>query len=422
MFLGLAIPTILMEPCKAQKLNPADASVTGSGGIAENRLDAVRRIGQDFRLHLEKQKTLTAEFERHQKTIQDTESEFTKIRRESLNKQQALMIAAANETAIATLTRSINPDANANAPSHFISGLATTVGNESMQIQIAERLKQIAASQELAQLDSVTQAVVRRRIETMQAVFDVQRQWLELEKQWPQFFARYWPNLDPERKHSLTHNTEVLQLLKQQPPENPFATIASALMLERTKKADDGIRLVDRVIEQPGIHLPAAYATRALLYASLGDRKKSQADLKKAIKADSKSPYVRWMRAQIAADNKEWSTAETEASALTAIPEHEVPARRLLALILSMKPSRSSRSLAKCQKESQLAFDLEPSHNWFSHAALAHTHHIAEQDDEALKQIDLAIKLATEENIEFCHDLKTAIDSKAAFQWDFMRH
>jgi hypothetical protein len=66
-----------------------------------------------------------------------------------------------------------------------------------------------------------------------------------------------------------------------------------------------------------------------------------------------------------------------------------------------------------------LAYDLEPTHDWFSHAVLGLALHAAKKEPDALKQLDKAEEKATDENLDLCKRIREAIVDGRTFEWDF---
>jgi hypothetical protein len=160
--------------------------------------------------------------------------------------------------------------------------------------------------------------------------------------------------------------------------------------------------------------------TKALVLSSLGEEKEAKSALQAATKCANKSPYDRWIKARIAASQKQYSTAEREWKALIANKPMEFEARRALVLALFAKGGKNPLEKKRVLKEAQLAFDLEPTHDWYSHFVLALGHYTAGSVEEAVKEIESAEKLATDENVELCRRIHSEMTNNQLSQWNFL--
>ena len=127
----------------------------------------------------------------------------------------------------------------------------------------------------------------------------------------------------------------------------------------------------------------------------------------------------RWLRARIAASQKQFGTAESEWKPLVNLKPFELEARRSLALVAYARSEKTPSAAKQSLKEARLAFDLEPTHDWFSHLVLALALRAAKDDPEAAKELDQARELATDENAALCERLRETIDAGEPFVWDF---
>ena len=69
-----------------------------------------------------------------------------------------------------------------------------------------------------------------------------------------------------------------------------------------------------------------ALAARSLAHASKNDKQKAKVDIQKAIGAEPKNPYVKWLRASLTASQGDFATAKKELGNLVSIQEHETAA------------------------------------------------------------------------------------------------
>ena len=98
----------------------------------------------------------------------------------------------------------------------------------------------------------------------------------------------------------------------------------------------------------------------------------------------------------------------------------ELEARRALAMLGFVRAEKSPSEGKRALKEAQLAMDLEPRPDWFSHFVLAAALYAADQGAKARELLSEAEKSATAENLELCGRLRKHIEDGEAFEWDFI--
>jgi len=123
----------------------------------------------------------------------------------------------------------------------------------------------------------------------------------------------------------------------------------------------------------------------------------------------------------IATSKGQWSTAETELKPLLEVKSFELETRRCLALIHSVRSAKSPKEGTKGVKEANIAFDLEPKHDWFSYFVLSHAHYSNGNAKESLKQLDKAEEKAQDEELATCKLLRKAIENQLPYAWSFER-
>jgi Flp pilus assembly protein TadD len=138
-------------------------------------------------------------------------------------------------------------------------------------------------------------------------------------------------------------------------------------------------------------------------------------------KTDNKSPVNSWLKGRIAAREKQFSIAESQWKSVLEHQPFEIQAHRELAVLHYARIAKSANESRKCLKEAQTAFDLEPTHNWYSHFVLALALHGANDSSKAREHIEEALRLATEENQVLCQNLSAAIQNNESYEWDFKR-
>lgn len=98
----------------------------------------------------------------------------------------------------------------------------------------------------------------------------------------------------------------------------------------------------------------------------------------------------------------------------------ELESRRGFALLYCNRSERNPANGKKAVQEAQIALDLEPHPDWFSHFVLSLALYADGQIDKASIQLDRAEKEATDENLELCHQLRESMRNRTHFAWDFL--
>lgn len=82
--------------------------------------------------------------------------------------------------------------------------------------------------------------------------------------------------------------------------------------------------------------------------------------------------------------------------------QHEIAARRMIAILASIRPSKTERDSAKALQHARLACALTGSENWYSELVLAMSLHSTGDKAEALTTAKHSRELANDENVELC--------------------
>jgi hypothetical protein len=355
-----------------------------------------------------------------QDTLQSTEADMQRINSDAIRQQLLAMQSSFQAMRIDSMLRLSMQSGTGQTVGPFESA---RMASQTQALVIGKALADLETQSrrvEINQLDAASQAIVRRRIECFQNGMALQQEWVQWQQDWPSFMARYWPHSDPERKFTRAEIEARLEILKNSDPEDFAAAITSALLLERLGMLNQALATVDRVIAAETTLGPTALCVKALVLYSLKKDKDAKQALQTAGIAQTRSPYERWIRARIAASRKQYSEAEAEWKALVPIKPFEIEARRSLALIYYARLEKSNKESKKALKEAQLAYDLEPTHDWYSHFVLGLALSAAKMEPEALKQLELAGEKATDENIELCTHVRQAIQQGQVIEWDFL--
>jgi tetratricopeptide (TPR) repeat protein len=390
-----------------------------SGNHSARRIEALEKILKDFKDHLQKRERIIQQYKKTEETIKQNDADFQRINNEAM-RQQLLAIQAS--------VQSMRMDAmlsDIQSTSRLNEGLrAGSIDEDRAKAAIGEKAKaelDVAVRRmQLSQLDQAQQVTVRRRIECLETAISLQNEWQQWQQDFAKFLDRYWADSDPERRFSLDEIDAKLKVLLNADPDDFAATITTALLLERAGQQLKALSTLEPVLKVDSFYKSTALCTKALVLSSLGEEKEAKSALQAATKCANKSPYDRWIKARIAASQKQYSTAEREWKALIANKPMEFEARRALVLALFAKGGKNPLEKKRVLKEAQLAFDLEPTHDWYSHFVLALGHYTAGSVEEAVKEIESAEKLATDENVELCRRIHSEMTNNQLSQWNFL--
>jgi tetratricopeptide (TPR) repeat protein len=409
-----------------------DDSLQAESGL--DSISAIEKIQKDYAEFTGKSKLIAKEYESVLTTLRDTEADFQKIQVDAVKQQMSAMQSSLQSLEYQNQTyeyiQRFNDGANPVQGKRPNARTGGKIARDSVRTLIDAKAKADLAvasrAIELQQLSAAQQALVRRRIETIQKGHTLQQEWIEWHADWPKFMDRYWPYSDPERRMTHSQVQACLDALAKADAEDIPAMITSAMLLERIGKHDEALAMIDKALAiKTSLETTGMLAKVSILY-SLGKTKEAKASLlvihKSLVNVPllSQQPIDRWLKARIAASQKQYPQAEAEWKSLVNHKPMELEARRALAMLSFVRADRSPIEGKKASKEAQLAMDLEPRADWFSHFVLGAAMHAAEQGKEALKELTEAEKTATEENLELCSRLRKHIQDGEAFEWDFV--
>jgi hypothetical protein len=275
-----------------------------------------------------------------------------------------------------------------------------------MQNRFLQNLDATLRANDLRQLDANAQATVRRRIETVQASVQLQQDWLNWQNETTQFYARYWPWSDPEARYTRAELDAALGVLEKRHDNDIAAKLAAFNLLARSGMHAQALALIDEILAQPSHLQGVAMMEKAKILALLEKDKESKRALQDAIKLDKGNPYLRWIRAEIAAQQNQDAVAETEWRYLTTIKSMEKEARRSLVMVHAKRSKKLPGEGTKAIKEAKTAMELEPVPDWYSHFVMATAYGAGRKWDAASESIDEAMAMADEEQKERCEKLK----------------
>lgn len=420
--------SIVLAVCLQQD---EDSSQTDSG---IDPVSAIEKIQKDYVEYTAKKKLVSSDYQSVLTTLKETEAEFQKIQVDAVKQQMSALQSALqsleyeNQTYdyIRRFNTGTDPIPGRPRRRTLDRDRARDPVHRLIDAKAEADLAVASRAIELQQLSAAQQALVRRRIETLRKGYTLQQEWIQWHANWPKFMDRYWPYSDPERRMTHSQVQACLDALAKADAEDIPAMITSALLLERIGKHDEALAIIDNALAiKTSLETTGMLAKVSILY-SLGKTKEAKAAMLVISKnlanvtLMSQYPIDRWLKARIAASQKQYPQAETEWKSLVNHKSMELEARRALALLSFVRAERSPIEGKKALKEAQLAMDLEPRADWFSHFVLGAAMHAAEQGKEALKELTEAEKTATEENLELCSRLRKHIQDGQPFEWDFV--
>ena len=390
----------------------------------DRSVDAIKKIQKDYGDFLAKRKRIHEDYSKMEETLRKTEEDFQRINNDAMRQQIMAMQSSLQSSRIfdtlADLPNSVQEiRSTRQGRSQATRRNIIRYENDLVRAKAMADLDVAIRGVQLNQLDAASQATVRRRLETFQSGMKLQNEWIQWQSDWPKFLDRYWPHSDPERRFTKAELEARLEVLKDSDPEDFAAMITSAWLYERLGRWDEALETIEKVIAAETYFESTALCTKAFILYELGKEKDAKATLQLAIKMDTKSPYDRWIRARVAASRKQLPEAEKEWKALTTLKDFELESRRALALVGYARSGKSAADAKKSLKEAQLAYDLEPTHDWFSHLVLCLAFHVSKNEKEALKHLDKAEEKATDENLDLCKRIREAIVDGRTFEWDF---
>lgn len=99
----------------------------------------------------------------------------------------------------------------------------------------------------------------------------------------------------------------------------------------------------------------------------------------------------------------------------------ELDARRLLAVIYSLRAQKIPRPAAKAKEQAVLIRGFTGESDWFSNLLLAMASSVSGATDDAIVEGEKSIALASGEQKPFIESIVASIRSKETFEWDFQR-
>lgn len=424
LLLGLWLPRCVVLAVFLQEANGLMDSNQDSDFVS-----GIGKIQKDYSEYLEKRRQMFQEYQTVLSTLKDTEFEIQKIQSEAVKQQLSALQSALQALDYEHRALGFLQDYNATTRPGGLpaDGLMYNPVHRFIERKAKAELSVAKHEIELQQLTSSQRAVFQRRVETIQKGQLLHQNWGQWHADWHKFIERYWPHSDPERRFTQAEIEARLEILAKADPQDFAATITTALLLERLGKYELALEAIDNaLIVKHSLQVTAQLAKVSILY-SLKKNKEAKLLMLSITKSQSLSqqtqlhPIDRWLKARIAASQNQYSQSESEWKALVNVKPMELEARRALALLSFVRASKSLIEGKRAIKEAQMAMDLDPRADWFSHFVLAAAMHSAGQDDQALGELLESHKTAVAENLELCDRLRKHIENEEPFAWDFVR-
>jgi hypothetical protein len=390
----------------------------GAPGAIESRASEIKLLSDEYDAHMQKRKLFEGSYQRIENVLKDTERDFEQLRLENLQQQTAMVMTAFNSLQFSSL-----PTPQIDLRTQNLAELRNQSVAVNNYLATANLLNTDAVmrSEQVRQLNATQQTTVRKRIEALNDFQKLQSDYAEWQAKWPTLLDGYWRHTDPEGIRTKSENEAVLEQLKLAKEENTPAKIAQGLIEIRLGHWDEANAALTQAIEQNTSLNAVAYASRAVMNACREEKQKSKSDMQQAFKLAPKNIYVSWLKAMLAAKQGDYGAAKKELNTFTSKQEHEIAARRLLAVLYSTAPKISARDAAMAMQHAQLVSDMTGEENWYSELVLAIALNASGKSKESLQKAEHAKQLAKEENIELCDCVIDSLETKKPIDWKFFR-
>jgi hypothetical protein len=419
-----------------------DVPVLGQDSTANSDQDglqafaqALQQIDRDYVDFLNRRTRIEESYAQVLKSLRESEQDLQRIGNEAIRQQMAAIQARLQSARMDSMMeasrqrRDGRDNPNGRDPNNFLAGLDSSLkaqtqaaiagGKTSAEMQFALR------NSELQQLDAASQAVIRKRLENFQRLGTLEEEYSQWNQDWSKFFVRYWPYSDFERAWNEDKVQEAIKVLNLAHQDNFAAILTNARLKCRVGLTEDALTLVDRVLDSETPLKPIAMAIKAEVLMVDGKDGASKAALQSALKMEKDNPYVRWLRADLLADQKQYNLVEPIWTSFLKDQVFELPARRRLALLyfnraLSAKGKKGDADFVKAVKAAELGLELEAKPTYLSHLVYGIALYGLGKNEEALQQIDKASDKASGESLELCRDWEQKVKDGEVEPWLFL--
>jgi|688.fasta_scaffold00104_45 hypothetical protein len=397
--------------------------------------ESLQQIDRDYIDFHNRRTRMLDSYSKVMKTLAESEQDLQRIGNEAIRQQmiafQARLRSMQMDAMMAESRRNLSGSDNQGNPSNGSSGFQN-VGLRALardgiaQGKTAAELQFALSAGELQQLDAVGQAVIGRRLENFQQAGALQQEYRQWIVDWPKFMDRYWMYSDFERTWNLDQIQEAIKILNLANKDNYSAMLVSARLKCRVGMADDALELVERVIDADTALNSVAWAIKAEVLTASNKQGAAKSALQTALKLDRENVHVRWIRAEILADQKQYGTVETIWRNFLQSPEFELATRRRLAMLyfnraLNSKSKRSESDFLKAMKEAELGLELDAKPSWQANLIYAISLYGVGKNEEALEQISEACEKSTGESLQLCKEWEQRIKDGQTESWIYFR-
>lgn len=429
------ISTYLSSEPLAVGQDATTAVETGETDDSRSFAESLQQIDRDYVDFLNRRTRMLDSYSKVMKTLGESEQDLQRIGNEAIRQQmiafQARLRSMQMDAMMAESRRSFNGSAHQGNPSNGSvaiqnPGLGALARDGIAQSKTAAELQFALSAAELQQLDAVSQAVIRRRLENFQQAGALQQEYRQWMVDWPKFIDRYWTYSDFERTWNLDQIQEAIKILNLANQDNLSAMLVSARLKCRIGLNDDALALVERVIDSDTALNSVAWAIKAEVLTASNKQGAAKSALQTALKLDRENAYVRWIRAELLADQKQYGTVEPIWRNFLQSPNFELATRRRLAMLyfnraLNSKSKRSESDFLKAMKEAELGLELDAKPSWQANLIYAISLYGVGKNEEALKQIIEAREKSTGESLELCTEWERRIKEGQAESWVYFR-
>jgi Flp pilus assembly protein TadD len=278
-------------------------------------------------------------------------------------------------------------------------------------------------TEQVRQLSSAQQATVRRHFEAVNDGIKLRNEIIAWQQKSDSFLDSYWRFSDPEGNQTKEYNEQILEQWKLASDENVAAKIVQGLLELRLGQSKEALQTLSTAIGRETKWNAVAFAARSIVYSYRNEKQKAKQDLIAAYRLAPKNSYVLWLRAMHFALQGDYASAKKEFSKLVVGQQHEIAARRMLAVLDTIRPLKTERDSANALDHARLASALTGSENWYSELVLAMSLHATGDQVEALTTAKHSRELASDENVEHCDRVIEWIsaDKPIELNWKFYR-
>jgi hypothetical protein len=276
---------------------PLSVSAQDAESKPSKTVAALEKLQQEFVEHLEKEKEIKDDYQEVESKLKRTENELQKINTQGMQQQMAALQSAmqsmqmnANLQILATRGTSGNNSGNNNnsASNNVIRDFAQM---QLMQNRFLQNLDATMRANQLQQLDANAQAVVRSRIQTMQEAVKLEQTWMQWQSELLQFYSRYWPHCDPEKRFSPAELEAALAVLDKRNDKDVAAKLTAANLLANSEKLPEALTLINEVIDMQTQLQGIAMMEKSKILAMLDKDKESKQALQRCkTKTQSRKP------------------------------------------------------------------------------------------------------------------------------------